>query len=273
MKVLMIGHLADYVASGGLESHNLNVLNHLRGISDLNIEFRTSRHTKRVLAGRGNLWTRISWFFPIGDFLSFSAFAKKFKPDIIHVQGCGMSPYAFFFILSPFQSKKVVTVHGIPSQEAEVATNAKFTKGMVLLSKIIEKAVFRRADAIILVDKRKEKWLYENQNPDISQKSHVIQNGVDVAMIERVRSMIGLRDDIRKKLNVPSDFFLILHAKGFFPYNGQEFLIRAMVELRKKRKDVMLVLAGDGPLREEMMNLCRHLGVSECVIFLGWRKV
>jgi glycosyltransferase involved in cell wall biosynthesis len=54
------------------------------------------------------------------------------------------------------------------------------------------------------------------------------------------------------------------------PEKGQEFLVRAMVEVRAKFPRARLLLAGDGPCRGQLERLARELGVAEAVIFAGF---
>jgi L-malate glycosyltransferase len=56
------------------------------------------------------------------------------------------------------------------------------------------------------------------------------------------------------------------------PDKGQEWLIRALVELRKEFSDARLLLAGDGPMREKLQALANTLRLDEAVIFAGFVK-
>jgi glycosyltransferase involved in cell wall biosynthesis len=56
------------------------------------------------------------------------------------------------------------------------------------------------------------------------------------------------------------------------PDKGQEWLIRALAELHKDSAGLKLLLAGDGPCREQLEGLARELGIYEAVIFAGFVK-
>src|SRR5258708_370054 len=51
---------------------------------------------------------------------------------------------------------------------------------------------------------------------------------------------------------------------------GQEWLIRALAELRKKSRSARLLLAGDGPCRERLQRLAEKAGIADAVIFAGF---
>lgn len=54
------------------------------------------------------------------------------------------------------------------------------------------------------------------------------------------------------------------------PDKGQEWLIRALAELRKEFPAVRLLLAGDGPCRGRLEALARELNVTDAMIFAGF---
>jgi glycosyltransferase involved in cell wall biosynthesis len=56
------------------------------------------------------------------------------------------------------------------------------------------------------------------------------------------------------------------------PDKGQEWLIRAVAELRKEFRGAKLLLAGDGPCLAKLKVLAHELGVREAVLFAGFVK-
>ena len=50
---------------------------------------------------------------------------------------------------------------------------------------------------------------------------------------------------------------------------GVDVLVRALGELARDHSDVTLAIAGDGPEKSRLQELCRRLGVAERVTFLG----
>ncbi len=269
MRVLMMGELPKKDPDSGLESHNLNVVKSLRQIDDLTLDFSSFLTEEISWSKRISLSFKLSINFPFRYLLSSSLRVRRFKPDILHVQGCVISPYIYFLLLSPFRSKRVITVHGISSQEARSGNYGEFPRMMSFYYRFVEKAAFRRADRIIAVNHLRKKWLIENYGPSIGKKTIVIQNGVDLTAVQRMLDSNGLRESTRSELGIPDGNYLIYLAKGFVPCNGQEYLIRAFAELTKARKDLNLALAGDGPSREQMLSLVEDLGVSDSVRFLG----
>jgi glycosyltransferase involved in cell wall biosynthesis len=68
---------------------------------------------------------------------------------------------------------------------------------------------------------------------------------------------------------LPTNLFNMLCAANLVKVKGHEYLIRAVKSLRDSGVACVLNVAGDGPLRQELMQLCIDLGVVEAVRFLG----
>jgi len=56
------------------------------------------------------------------------------------------------------------------------------------------------------------------------------------------------------------------------PVKNHRMLFEAVAKLRQRGTPCRLRLVGDGPLRHEYEELCRQLGIGECVEFLGYRN-
>ncbi len=62
---------------------------------------------------------------------------------------------------------------------------------------------------------------------------------------------------------------VLLGVKGLFPVNDPGPLLEAMPRIRAAAPGAELWLAGEGPLRSELEDLARRLGIAESVKFLG----
>lgn len=69
----------------------------------------------------------------------------------------------------------------------------------------------------------------------------------------------------------PSRRYLIMVAR-FHPVKDHRMLLHAFAELSHTHADVDLLLAGDGPLRGELEQLCQKLKIADRVKFLGVRS-
>ena len=61
----------------------------------------------------------------------------------------------------------------------------------------------------------------------------------------------------------------ILHVARLQEVKGTRYLLRAFASATRTRRDVQLVIIGDGPLRHSLQRLAARLGIRERVQFLG----
>jgi L-malate glycosyltransferase len=80
------------------------------------------------------------------------------------------------------------------------------------------------------------------------------------------------RAEARKRWNVPEGAPLLGCVGVFTPDKGQEWLIRALAEVRKDFPQARLILAGDGRCRHDLEKLTANLGLQQAVIFPGFVK-
>jgi glycosyltransferase involved in cell wall biosynthesis len=78
--------------------------------------------------------------------------------------------------------------------------------------------------------------------------------------------------DARRRWNVAGNEIPLGCVGVLSADKGQEFLIRALADLRPQFPATKLILAGDGPCRPQLESLAQQLGVTESVTFAGFVK-
>jgi teichuronic acid biosynthesis glycosyltransferase TuaC len=99
-----------------------------------------------------------------------------------------------------------------------------------------------------------------------SRKITVIPNGVDGKKFFPCGT-----EGARERLGLPASRRIILSVGALIPRKGHDYTIRALKVLIQKNEfsDLLLIIAGGGPDREELILLVRALGLSEQVRFVG----
>jgi glycosyltransferase involved in cell wall biosynthesis len=120
------------------------------------------------------------------------------------------------------------------------------------------RSVFRRADYVQAISSYLADWA-RSWGP--TAPVEVVGNGVDAARFAADRPDPELRD----RLNVPADTFLVCTVSRLVRKNGVDTLIEAIAKVN----GVSLAVFGDGPDRPELEHLARSLGVSDRVRFAG----
>lgn len=131
------------------------------------------------------------------------------------------------------------------------------------------------------------RWKYNNKNIDslvaISEavKNILIEDGI-TRPVEKIysgldrSSVVKLSDnkknDLRKKLNMNPGDFIIGSVGNFVPHKDFETLIRAFKLICDEKKDVKLLLVGEGELLNDMKKLSKELDISGNVVFTGYAE-
>lgn len=93
---------------------------------------------------------------------------------------------------------------------------------------------------------------------------HIPGIGVDFSRFDR--GGLGSQCELRRKYGISDDAFALIYAAEFSKRKSQAVLIRAMKLLPE---NVMLILPGDGVLRQDCQKLARYLAVDDRVFFPG----
>jgi glycosyltransferase involved in cell wall biosynthesis len=95
-----------------------------------------------------------------------------------------------------------------------------------------------------------------------------ILNGVDVSEFAPSEST---RSAIRARLGLRADDFVMVATARLSKVKAPEILVRAFAEVIERGHPCKCILVGDGPLREQVQDQVRNLGLSEHAIFVGFQ--
>jgi glycosyltransferase involved in cell wall biosynthesis len=136
--------------------------------------------------------------------------------------------------------------------------------GYPLAKGFLAQSRYRRADRIIA----NSRWV-ANQAIDSgasAQRISVVYEGAEIPPPLNPSQ----RAQARQRWGVPEGTPLLGCVGVLLPDKGQEWLIRALAEIRKEFPDTRLILAGDGPCRTDLEKLATDLNLSGAVIFAGF---
>jgi glycosyltransferase involved in cell wall biosynthesis len=109
-------------------------------------------------------------------------------------------------------------------------------------------------------------WLF-GKNWDTRTDAKVVRNAIDIS---RFRYNDAVRTHMRNEMDL-SNRFVVGHVGRFVFQKNHEFLLKIFAEVRKLRPEAVLLLVGDGPLRNETEKQADDLQLGESVRFLGIR--
>ena len=128
----------------------------------------------------------------------------------------------------------------------------------------LARARYNRAASIIA----NSRWVAEQAAASgvPRDKLTVVHEGVEVPQ----RFTPEQRRAARARWQIADDAPLLGCVGVLLPDKGQEWLIRALAEVRKEFPSTKLLLAGDGPCLHMLEQLAQQLGLRDAVIFAGF---
>ena len=80
-------------------------------------------------------------------------------------------------------------------------------------------------------------------------------------------------NSLRAELGVPEETFMFLSFARFAPEKGLDVLLKAIYELKRRtRRPFACVIAGDGPLMDDIRRLAHVLALGKNLILVGYRS-
>lgn len=112
------------------------------------------------------------------------------------------------------------------------------------------------------------RWLFKNKTFDKGEVI-VINNAID---LDKFKYDEEIRNTKRNELGIKPDTFVVGHIGRFVKQKNHEFLIDIFKEIKKKNDNSMLLMAGQGPLMDEIKEKVKNLGLEDSIKFLGQRN-
>ena len=124
------------------------------------------------------------------------------------------------------------------------------------------------ADRIVSLTPR-EIGQYLAEGIGIPEQHTFIYNGIDV---DAFAAGAEDRATVRAELGVPPEAFWILSVGRLEEVKGHVHLIEAMPEVLRRHPEAVIMVAGEGPLRPDLIARARSLGVAERLLLPGRRQ-
>lgn len=183
-----------------------------------------------------------------------ATFLRQTRPRILHLH----NPTAFFYGTLAGRLARVpriiYTEHG-----RDFSAGWKTRLANRLLGKLV--------DRVVAVADYGKRYLVEEEGI-AAGKTMTIHNGIDAGRFAGKYAV----NAIRSGLGLTQDQPVIGIVARLDPIKNHAMLIRAMAQVVERRADAVLLIIGDGPLRQELESLSEELGLSDHVRFLGARS-
>lgn len=179
----------------------------------------------------------------------------KFGPDVIHAHSGTWLPAVVSRLALGSRPSLIYTEHGRYPPEP---------RGRAAL----ERQLARCTTQIVTVSDSVADYL--TQFLALPDRPVVIPNGIDLAPYAVDRSTA--REFIRRSWNIPADAVVVIAVGRFAPVKNHAGMLRAFQAASSHEPSLRLVLLGAGPLETDLRSLSSELGVTDRVVFAGFRQ-
>ena len=182
---------------------------------------------------------------------------KKNSYDIVHAHtmfNCGWAMLLAWYMKVPC---RISHSHSIKMADHHYSILAK------VYQFVMQKLIHIFGTEFIGCGKAAGEWLFGKKF--FEKHGKVIYNGIDT---QQFRFSSRTRNEMRKQLNLEKHF-VIGHVGHFMKVKNQKFLISLMPGILERRSEAVLLLLGDGELKEENWEYCKELGIADRVIMAG----
>ena len=168
-------------------------------------------------------------------------------------------------VFSLYAAKKA----GVPVRIAHShsTTNKKEWKKN-LLKQVLRPLAKKYATHYFACTEHAGRWMFNNK--EINKGNvYILNNAID---LDKYKYSKKIRDKKREELGIKENAFVIGHIGRFMPVKNHQFILDVFNEIHKENKNAILLLAGKGPLLEEMKGKVKELKLTRYVKFLGQRN-
>ena len=155
------------------------------------------------------------------------------------------------------------------TRQPKIVTAIHTTKNVSLKAELLDRLLFRwllrHSDKVVFVcQAQAEHWV--RRFPELADRAVVIYNGVDTHKYAR-EAVRGTDLEFRRELGIPNNTAILCCVAGFRREKGHTILVEAFE--RAGLENAALVLAGDGPLKPDLLLRVEKLGLQDRIIFVG----
>lgn len=139
---------------------------------------------------------------------------------------------------------------------------------VAMVKQFLQRSLRNKADFLFSCSKEAGMWLFGD---DVIEKPNykMIPNAIDTA---RYQFSPDVRKRMRDELGIKESQLVFGHVGRFHPAKNHLFLLDVFKGVVDKNPDTLLLLVGDGELREQIENKIAELGIEKSVKLLGSRS-
>ena len=247
-------HLLNYAGQGGTEQYIRTLLQALEGQGvQAELACNETGPLAQWAEARGLPVHSLAMASPFdrGAVKALAALCRDRKIDVIHTHYLREN-YIALQAKGKVPGLRVVYTYHILTQNS-------------LAQRVCNRLLSRRQDAVVANCTAGARQLVANGIPQ--GQIHLIYNAVDPTQWQDPATTL------RQEIGAEAGDFVLLFAARLVEGKGHAFLLESLAQLRENTAHPFrLVLAGEGPLRQDLESQTQALGLADRVTFLGFRS-
>jgi glycosyltransferase involved in cell wall biosynthesis len=184
---------------------------------------------------------------------------RMMQIEVVHSQCAWSLPQQAFGARLGGAKRYVLTVHNVYANGTKTDEIRRWI-GICLARQLIDE-IIGVSDA---VSAHTRKWLWL---PD--DEIRTIRNGI---RLDQFSFSNDERGRVRESLGLSQDTPCLVNVASLSEKKNQDLLLRAMAEIVSRQPRAVLLLVGDGPLREKLKQTAIELCIDDHIVILGKRN-
>ena len=186
----------------------------------------------------------------------FLGFLREHPYDIIHVHSSKTTMMAMVATAAKKAGLPHVVIHAHNGGSRETIRHR-------LLRWLGDRSMRDRVELYCACSRSAAEWKFAGK---YAERAVVIKNGIDA---KRFRFDPAARKDIRDRLGIPPDVFVVGNTGSLTAQKNQTFLLQVFSAVAAEDPSAVLLLVGGGEDRDMLERIVEHLDLSDKVIFTG----
>ena len=193
---------------------------------------------------------------------------RKWKLDIIHSQTeFGIGTFARI-VAKQLDIPLVHTYHTMYEDYIYYITKGHFDKPSKKLVEYLTRFYCDTTVSELIVPSRKIYNIFINKY-EVNKRISIIGTGIDIDNFSKEKFKKEDIDLLRKKYKIKSTDFVIGSVSRIAKEKSIDRIINTFNDVLKKIPNAKLLIVGDGPDKEELMNLVKEKELEKSVVFTG----
>lgn len=184
---------------------------------------------------------------PLKYLLSLSSIIRKYKYDIVHIHG-NSATMAIELLAAKIGGCKVRIAHSHNTR-----CDHKY------INRLLEPLFRKLYTDCCACSKEAGRFLFGKR------ACYIVNNGLN---LRAYRFSLDKREEIRAGLSL-EDRFVVGHIGRFAYQKNHEFILRVFQQVLKREKNAVLLLVGEGELKDTIQRQAVDMGIEEQIVFYG----